>query len=252
MGARFVREDLLRVELAPALVRMDINDFLLPKWNTGKIRLGDLWDFYARYPYMSRLRDKNVLVKAVKDALHDAGFAAQGFALAQFYDEETGLFGGLAVPIEDLDFGTITDDTLLVKPDIAITQRRAEREVKAATPQSSPSTSGAGGTAGRRSEQGDGNPGSAAPTPVPEPTTVVPNARYSGRVEVDGGADLPAAFRDLVDEVLQHLQGAGPDVLDITVEVNAERSAGFDAATVRVVGENTRQLRFTTTRFTDS
>lgn len=252
VGSRFVREDLLRVELAPALVRMDINDFLLPKWNTGKIRLGDLWDFYARYPYMSRLRDKNVLVKAVKDALHDAGFAAQGFALAQSYDEETGLFGGLAVPIEDLDFGTITDDTLLVKPDIAITQRRAEREVKAATPPSSPSTSGAGGTAGRRSEPGDGNPGSGAPTPVPEPATVVPNARYSGRVEVDGGADLPAAFRDLVDEVLQHLQGADPDVLDITVEVNAERSAGFDAATVRVVGENTRQLRFTTTRFTDN
>ena len=81
---------------------------------------------------------------------------------------------------------------------------------------------------------------------------MVPNARYSGRVEVDGGADLPAAFRDLVDEVLQHLQGADPDVLDITVEVNAERSAGFDAATVRVVGENTRQLRFTTTRFTDT
>ncbi|MEV0867385.1 Swt1 family HEPN domain-containing protein [Brachybacterium paraconglomeratum] len=252
VGARFVREDLLRVEMAPALVRMDINDFLLPRWNTGKIRFGDLWDYYARYSYMARLRDRNVLVGAVRDALHDAGFAAQGFALAQSYDEETGLFGGLAVPVEDLDFGTITDDTLLVKPDIAINQRRAEREDEAGTPLPNPSTPGTGGTAAARSVPSGGRRGAGAASPAPETVSVVPNARYSGRVEIDGGADLSVAFRELVDEVLQHLQGADPDVLDITLEVNAERSSGFDASTVRVVGENAQQLRFTTTRFTDN
>lgn len=251
VGARFVREDLLRVEMAPALVRMDINDFLLPRWNTGKIRLGDLWDFYARYPYMSRLRDRNVLVNAVRDALHDPGFTAQGFALARSYDEQTGFFDGLMVPIEDLDAGTITDDTLLVKPDLAITQRRAEREATVGAP--SPDTTDTGSGAPRvlgGAENGAGS-GSSSSLPKPEPVPVVPNARYSGRIEIDGGADLPTAFRDLVDEVLRHLQSADPDVLDITVEVNAERSSGFDTATVRVVGENSRQLRFTTTRFGD-
>lgn len=251
VGTRFVREDLLRVEMAPALVRMDINDFLLPRWNTGMIRLGELWEYYARYPYMSRLRDKSVLIGAVRDALHDPGFAGQGFALAQSYDETTGRFGGLAVPIEDLDVGTITDDTLIVKPDLAITQRRAERDAENVS--SSPGATGDETTGNPPSVNApSGQPSTTvASPPAPVITPVVPNARYSGRIEIDGGAEIDSAFRDLVDEVLVHLQQAGPDVLDITVDVNAERSNGFEASTVRVVGENSRQLRFTTTRFTD-
>ncbi|MGP5641612.1 Swt1 family HEPN domain-containing protein [Brachybacterium tyrofermentans] len=251
VGARFVREDLLRVEMAPALVRMDINDFLLPRWNAGMIRLGELWGYYVRYPYMSRLRDKNVLISAVQDALHDPGFVGQGFALAKSYDEKTGQFRGLAVPIEDFDFGTITDDTLLVKPDLAITQRRAERDAESApSPSDTKADAPDVGTEPTGERDGHARPTSSAPA-APAPSAIVPNVRYGGRVEIDGGADLPSAFRDLVDEVLVHLQQAGPDVLDITVEVNAERSSGFEATTVRVVGENSRQLRFTTTRFTD-
>ncbi|WP_166844731.1 Swt1 family HEPN domain-containing protein [Isoptericola sp. BMS4] len=250
VGARFVREDLLRVEVAPRLVRMDINDFLLPRWNTGKIRLGELWEYYARYPYMPRLRDKNVLIGAVQSALHDAGFAAQGFALAQSYDETTGSFDGLAVPIEDLDAGTITDDTLLVKPDLAITQRRAERAAEASAADAD--TGAPAITPGASTDPAPSAPaaGSSSP-PVPAARPVIANASYVGRVEVDGGSDLPSTFRDLVDEVLLHLQQAGPDVLDITVDIRAERSTGFEASTVRVVGENSRQLRFTSTRFTD-
>ena len=192
--------------------------------------------YYAGHPYMSRLRDKNVLINAVKDALHDPGFSGQGFALAQTYDEQTGLFGGLAVPIEDLDVGIITDDTLLVKPDLAISQRRAEREANVATPAPDPSIGMSTGASEPLGAGGNRYDGPATPPPQPEPVTTVANARYSGHLEIDGGADFSATFRDLVDEVLQHLQKASPDVLDITVEVNAEKSAGFDASTARVVG----------------
>lgn len=249
-GARFVKEDLLRVEVAPALIRIDIDEHLLARWNTGKIRVGDLWEYYARYPYMPRLRDRNVLISAIRTTLHDPGFAGQGFALATGYDEETGKFSGLAVPIEDLDFGEITDDTLLVKPDLAIAQRRAERDAEPASAGGTESTHGAVAGTGTHSAGGP-QPGSPVHTPGPPGVAVVKNVRYSGRVEIDGGANLPAAFRNLVDEVLLHLQQAGPDAFEITLDVRAEKSAGFDASTVRVVGENSRQLRFVATKFQD-
>jgi hypothetical protein len=247
-GARFVKEDLLRVEVAPALIRIDIDEHLLARWNTGKIRVGDLWEYYARYPYMPRLRDRNVLISAIRTTLHDPGFASQGFALATGYDEETGKFSGLALPIEDLDFGEITDDTLLVKPDLAIAQRRGERETEPASAGGTGPTETTGTGIGT---QGAGQPGSPVHTPGPPTAAVVKNVRYSGRVEIDGGASLPAAFRNLVDEVLLHLQQAGPDAFEITLDVRAEKSDGFDASTVRVVGENSRQLRFVATKFQD-
>lgn len=247
-GVRFVKEDLLRVEVAPALIRIDINENLLARWNTGKIRVGDLWEYYARYPYMPRLRDRNVLISAIRTTLHDAGFAGQGFALASGYNEETGKFSGLAIPIEDLDFGEITDDTLLVKPDLAIAQRRGEREAEL--------TSVGGPDVPQRTSTGTNSDGSTQPglvvhTPAPPAAAVVKNVRYSGRVEIDGGANLPLAFRNLVDEVLLHLQQAGPDAFEITLDIRAEKSDGFDASTVRIVSENSRQLRFIATKFQD-
>jgi len=247
-GARFVKEDLLRVDVAPALVRIDVDEFLLARWNTGKIRFGELWECYARYPYMPRLRDRNVLVKAAQDALFDAGFTAQGFALAESYDETTGKFGGLAVPIEDVEFRAITDDTLLVRPDLAVAQRRAEEAAKAAQP-----------VRGEGRPTGADGAGSAAPAagtgqtaPAPVAPQVVKNVRYSARVELDGSADLSSALRDVVDEVLQHLQQARPDLLDVTLDIRAEKSDGFAQQTVRVVAENSRQLKFTVTRFEDA
>lgn len=77
----------------------------------------------------------------------------------------------------------------------------------------------------------------------------MPNARYSGRVEVAGDADLPSTFQTLIDEVLSHLQNADPDTLEILVEVQAEKFSGFSTATSRTVSENARQLGFIKTHF---
>ncbi|WP_419705841.1 Swt1 family HEPN domain-containing protein [Promicromonospora sp. NFX87] len=242
-GARFVKEDLLRVDIAPALVRIDVNEFLLARWNTGKIRFGELWECYARYPYMPRLRDRHVLVKAAQDALFDVGFAAQGFALAESYDETTGKFGGLAVPIDDVEFGTITDDTLIVKSELAVAQRKAE-SAAASLRLVAPATVQVPGSIGRTPD--------GAPSPPAAVPSVAKNARYAARVELDGSTDLSSAMRNVVDEVLLHLQQAGPDLLDVTLDIRAEKSSGFEQQTVRVVAENSRQLKFTVTRFEDA
>ena len=244
-GKRYVKEDLLRLDTAPALVRMDMEQFLVAKWNTGMIRVGDLWDVYTTYPYMPRLRDRDVLYAAVSSAVQDPGFNEQGFALAKGYDAQSGLFSGLSVPLEDFDFGQVTEDTLLVRPDLATSQRRREREETAQPPTVPPGGASPYGPNGQTGT-GGGAGVPSAPTPV-----VVRNARYHGRLEVAGDADMPSTFQDLFDEVLIHLQNADPDSLDITFEIRAEKYDGFDSSTARTVGENSRQLRFTSTKFED-
>ncbi|MBU8649651.1 DUF499 domain-containing protein [Micrococcus luteus] len=250
-GGKFVKEDLLRVESAGALVRMDVQEFLLPRWNSGHIRFGELWDIHTRFPYMSRLRDRDVLAKAVASVLYDAAFMQQGFALATGYDEETGLYSGLAVPLEDLEFGEILDGTLLVRPDLAVAQRERERRHRSETP------TGAPGQSPGVQPSPTGGPSPAGPGGAPRPETqtsaarTVSNARYSGRVEIAGDADLSSTFQTLIDEVLSHLQNADPDTLEILVEVQAEKFSGFSTATSRTVGENARQLGFIKTHFLD-
>src|SRR5699024_1404272 len=157
-----------------------------------------------RYPYMPRLRDKNVLVDAVRDALYDAAFATQGFALATSYDENTGKFDGLALPVDDTEFGTITDDTLLVKPDLAVEQRRIEESAAA----ENTGDDGALSThPGGAPSTGSGSRGGVPTTPpAPPESRVVENARYTARASVDAGADLGEQVRNIVDEVLVHLQ----------------------------------------------
>jgi predicted AAA+ superfamily ATPase len=236
VGAKFVREDQLRVQTDPKNIWLDLNDHLRARWNTGSISVGELWGYYTRYPYLPRLRDRSVLLNAIQDALFDAGFSKQGFALATGYDHTTGVFSGLAVPVEDTTFGPITDDTLLVRSDLAIAQRMRER----ADQDANEAETGADGTPiGRPATAGHGTTSSPSPVPLAAPPVQrVPNARYSGAVDLDTDGDLRKTLTTLVDELLRPLQGASPEVLEIKLQVTAEKADGFGETVVRTVREN--------------
>lgn len=243
-GRRLVKEDLLRVQIAPMTVQMDLTSRLVKVWNNGRVRVGDLWDYYTRYPYMPRLRDRSVLIRAVEDVMTDVGWAQQGFALATGYDEATGDFLGLALPLEN-NFGPVIDDTWLVAPHLASAQRRREQEAEEAeTPVDSgvvlvrPST-----------DEGVGG-GSDAETS----SRVVPAARYVGRVEVDASTPdrIGPRLQEIADEVLRHIAAAdGLDAIEVVLEVTAETASGFNSGVVRTVRENGKQLGFDENDFQD-
>ena len=125
-GKKLVREDILRVQIAASTVRYDLDSKLHRVWNQGSIRVGDLWDYYTKYPYLPRLRDKGVLTEAIAEVMTDISWVQTGFALATAYDAESGEFAGLAIPNEDV-FGKVQDDTYLVAPHAAQAQRRREQ-----------------------------------------------------------------------------------------------------------------------------
>lgn len=252
VGTRLVREDALRTQLAPAALHVDLIGHLRTRWNRGHISVGELWDYFSRYPYLPRLRDRRVLTEALRDVLHDAGWAQQGFALATGYDEATGDYTGLAVPLEDLDFGPVADDTLLVRPDLATEQRLREREAER---RRRAADVGSGEGEGADSEIGAG-PGSAAGgagvPPRRPPAPVRRNVRWSGRFDIDPEGDIPADLRTIGEEIIELLRRGGPEVMEISLEITAERGLGFEEGTVRAVNENARTLGAAKARFEDA
>lgn len=237
LGDRFVRSDVVITHFSMQSIGVELQNSLRSRWNAGSIRVDELWDYHVRYPYLARLRDKRVLLDAVAGGMVDPAWEQLGFALADGYDETTGDFVGLRVPIEDPAPAAMSDSMLLVSPRLAVAQRA--RETEAATRVYVPDGEGEvlrtpSGSGARR-----GVLGGATHLPMPVAT---PNARYRGSIELKPGADLRAQVVQLAEELLEHLRRADPDTLEIRVDIDASKSEGFPDSIVRTVKENGTQL----------
>ena len=226
-------EDLLRTRQAAAAVRMQL-DQLPQLWESGHVRAGDLWELYARYPYMPRLRDRSVLLDGLADVTTLA-WERDAFALADGVDG-SGRYIGLSLPS---DPGTphVTAATLLVKPEVALAQRL--RELPPAPEQALASEAAGAGVSPA---------GGPAPTPAPPVRTVT--RFFAAKTLNPGNSALD--YAQLSREVLSHLVGDTGTNVRIRVEIEAERPAGFDEATIRTVSENAATLKCDQAGFEES
>jgi predicted AAA+ superfamily ATPase len=240
IGVKLASVDAAHSYIANRVVRLDIEEFLRARWTRGFISFTELWAYYCRYPYLHRLRDKSVLVRALEESLLDAAFADAGIALATGFDSATGDFLGLAVPLEETEFGSFDDRTLVVRPDLAVAQRQRERVKPEPQPGQAPTPD--------PSRSFTTTPG---PSPTPAPRKVIANATYSLRHVVDPDGDMATKLLTIAQEVLELLRNARPDVLDITLTVDAQKAEGFDENTVRAVKQNAEDLGLTHAAFKD-
>lgn len=253
-GLRLGRDQVIYTGTSPRSLSLVFDQYLRTRWNRGYLAVGELWQYHLQYPYMPRLRDKNVLLDAVRSVMTDAGWSNRGFALADDYAENTGDFVGLRVPFEALEAGRVDDTTLLVAPRLAEEQLARERATLASPTMLAEDSGAAAATA----------PGLTAPAPAThaaegsgkgsgtraEPARIA-NVRFEGDVDLRPQGNLRAQLIELVDEVLAHLQEAEPDSFEIRMSVAADKMEGFDAGTVRTVTENSRQLGISPGRFTE-
>ncbi|CAN1559093.1 Swt1-like HEPN [Mycobacteriaceae bacterium] len=240
IGAKLDSVDAAHSYVADRVVRLDIEEFLRARWTRGFISFSELWNYYCRYPYLHRLRDKSVLVRALEESLLDAAFVETGFALATGFDSKTGEFDGLAVPLEDTEFGPFDEKTLVVRPDLAVEQRKREHEKE-----------GEGGADPSPVTAPGPTTTPAPPPPPPTPASKIANATFSLRHVVDPTADMPGKLQMIAQEILRVLHNASPDVLDITLIVDAQKADGFDPNTVRAVIQNAGDLGVTDSAFKD-
>lgn len=242
-GDRFGKADAVITQFSMQSIGVELQNGLRSRWNSGSIRVDELWDYHVRYPYLARLRDKRVLLDAIAGAMTDPAWEQLGFALADSYDEATGDFVGLRIPIEDATPPVISDTTMLVSARLAVSQRA--RETEEASRPVVPSDGGEG------SGSGSGSAVSAGGVVLPPTRTVIRNARYRGSVELKPGTDLRAQAVQLAEELLEHLRRAAPDTLEIRVDIEAGKSDGFPDSVVRTVKENGTQLGLYPNTFED-
>lgn len=230
----------LAADYGTAGVRMALDGPLAGAWSHGHIRVGDLWNLYAQYPYLDRLRDRAVLEGAVLGALNSIVWQLEGFALAESYDEAVGRYIGLVLPGDRPEPMSLSDSWLVVKPEVATAQRAGESTPKDPKPSDQP-----GSTDSPPPAPGPGGPSDTPPPAVRRVT------RYFGSTRLDPeryGRD----FARIQQEVLQHLESAPGTRLEVSIEIQAVNADGFSTDTVRTVRENATTLRFDANGFEET
>jgi predicted AAA+ superfamily ATPase len=222
-------EDRLRTRQAASNTRRTLDQF--PQlWQAGNIRLGELWELYARYPYLPRLTNEQVLIDGASDVMALVAWDGEAFAWADSVDED-GRYRGLVLP-SDSRPPMLTSTSLLVKPAVALAQRDADDAAAA-----------------EKLAQSGG--GSAASTPRSAPTPASPESppKPPAKTHFFGSKTLSSDryamdFKSINDEILAHLVKEHGAKLTVRIEIEAELADGFGDATARTVSENARTLKF--------
>ncbi|HEX3050649.1 MAG TPA: DUF499 domain-containing protein [Aggregatilineaceae bacterium] len=220
---------------SPDNLRMEIDRFNL--WgDTPHIKLKQLWEYFARYCYLSRLLDDSVLLSAIRDGISrlDAPFAyATGIAA-------DGRYTGLAFRSASSIY--FDEESLLVYPETAQQQlwdeeeRRRQKEAERVPVEPDGFVSPAAGDSKKRM------------SPIIEPPQPQILSRYFGAVSINPER-VNREIGLIVEEVIQRLTSLTGCEVEIMLEIGAYRAEGFDEATVRTISENSRTLKFSNHSF---
>ena len=235
--AKVRNDQQLIAKWSPVLLKMELDNWL---WkDEPHINLKRVWECLATYLYLSRLRDSDVLLDTVRE-----GIKTQAFGYANSIDD-TGHYNGL-------QFGTLAgsiyldDESVLVKPDVAAEQLKADAAAKPdSVPQQPTHATPQVGHPGQPYGTSGGQTAGAGTAP---PQQAAAPKRFYGTVNLN---PIRAArdAQDVIEEVVQHLTGLPDADVKITIDIEANVSDGVPEDVVRTVTENCRTLQFTTQAF---
>jgi predicted AAA+ superfamily ATPase len=243
LAARAVKklrnEELLLIQLGGIRLRHELDR--VPLWRGDHVNIKQLADDMARYLYLPRLRDENVLVTAIQEGVRRSTWQAETFAYAEGHDETQRRYKGLRAG-ESLRV-LLDGQSVLVKPDVARVQMQAEAQpaVTGVTPRPEemagvPTALSGNAVPGHLTDPSS-NRGGVAPPAAP------PSRRFHAAVTLDP-LRLGRDAAQIAEEVVQHLtRGVGVEVR-ITLEIHADLPEGASEKMIRDVTENCRTLRF--------
>lgn len=228
---------------AARAIRLALDTKVPAAWGGGHVTVGALWNLYAQYPYMPRLRDRSALVDAIDN--QPLLWQSEGFALAESFDDASERYVGLWLPGEP-GRGPVTDATLIVKPEAAEKQRRdglPDPGVGTGTGSGTGTESGSGTETESGSGTGAGTDtgGSGAGQKQSGPK------RYVGNVKISAER-YSADFAKIAAEVLANLASSGAK-LEISLSIDAVNAEPFTEQQRRTIRENASTLKFTTNEF---
>jgi predicted AAA+ superfamily ATPase len=223
-------DELLVTGFAPTRLRMELDR--IPLWRGEHVEVRQLVDDFARYLYLPRLRNSEVLLGAIREGLGLLVWTKDSFAYADSFDEAASRYRGLRCG----QLVNVTKDNLtglLVRPERAVKQQEEDVPVAGGNGGVTP---GGGGTVVTP-------PGPGGTQPAGPPAAVRPK-RYYGTIVLDSTRVGRDASR-VADEVISHLAGLVGAKVKVTLEIEAQMPDGASEQVVRTVTENGRTLKFT-------
>lgn len=237
-------EELLITSMAGTRLRMELDR--VPLWRDEQVPVRQLADDFAQYLYLPRLRDPDVLLRAIEDGLPRFSWEQETFAYADGTDSASRRYRGLRAG----ESGTarLDAESLLVHPRAARQQldieeeERRQQEARRTGERERQGTGTIGGTTGNNGDE----PGKKPITKEPLPTRKA--RRFHGAVQLPAmrmGRDAGT----IADAVVQHLESLIGTRVRITLEIEADIPDGAPDHVVRTVTENCRTLKFETFGF---
>jgi predicted AAA+ superfamily ATPase len=229
-SAKLRKDELLLTAFAGTRLRMELDR--VPLWRGDHVAIKQLAEDFARYIYLPRLKESDVLLQAVRDGVGLLTWQQDSFACADSWDETAGRYRGLRASQQT----TVVMDahSLVVKPEVAARQldeeARQRKESEAAKPPEEP---------------GKMTPDRPRPPEPPEPPRM---RRFHGSVRLDP-TRLPRDASQIADEIVQHLVKLNQAEVEVHLEIHAQIPDGAPDDVVRTVTENCRTLKFTSHGF---
>lgn len=225
------------VNWAGTLLRTELDK--VPLWDGNHVAVKQLIEYFARYLYLPRLRDSQVLIEAVRDGVARTTWMQDSFAYADGFDEAKQRYLGLQAG----KLAKVSADGagLLVKPEVAKAQKEAEEP---------PQTHTAGGgdsTGGEKIDAINGGGPRVDEDKSPKDERPAPR-RFHGSVSLNP-IRLGRDASTIAQEIVQHLTKLNAATVEITLEIEAAIPEGAPDNVVRTVTENCRTLKFRTHGF---
>jgi len=224
---RLKNEELLVTGLAGTRLRLELDR--VPLWRGNQVAVRQLVEDFAKYLYLPRLRDSDVLLSAVRDGVALLTWSQDSFAYADGYDEAQGRYPGLRgaaqIPLESLKTG------MLVKPEVAVEQIKLEQKPV------TDATAGRGYATGGKVSDGAVKDGGDV--------DVVP-AKKIRRFHASATLDPSRMGRDagwIGEEVVSNLSGLPGAKVEVTLEIQVEVPEGIPENVVRIVSENANTMK---------
>jgi hypothetical protein len=234
IGQKLQRGGVVVSVFSPAGIGAELSNHLKLVWGKGDLRLDELWTYFTRHTYLPKLANRSVLDAAVMSLPGSILIGEEAFAVAQDIDSASGRYIDLVLPEDYSRAVQVTDGTLLV----SIAKARAQRASDLATTKEAEQSTEQPDVP--EPEKKDTKPDASSGSV--EPPKLAEKRRFFGTLIIDS-VSYARDFTNLNREILDRI--ADSDVeLEITVEIQAKKKSGFDAAVQRTVSENAKALKF--------
>lgn len=213
IAKKLAAEEKLIQQYGGVRVKMDIDRYKL--WSDRHdVSIRDLWQTYARYPYLPRLAGHQTLAGAISDGTSNLNWQQETFGYAEAHNGETWVGITSGSHVEPKPSGLLIDPTYVPEPGLA------------PDPTPGPGTTPVVNSGKITKKSGQKTSPTTLPTDFYALFTLDPvrAIRHIG---------------DILEHVVGHL---GPNT-ELTLEIRTQRNEGFDESLRRTISENAASLQ---------